>query len=52
MAIQAGAGTGKTSTLLLLADSDARRGQSLAFNKAIVEDAKAKMPSRVSANTG
>lgn len=51
LVIQAGAGTGKTSTLLLLAADDPRRGQYLAFNKAIVEDAKAKMPSRVACNT-
>lgn len=51
MAIQAGAGTGKTSTLLLLANADARRGQYLAFNRSIVDEAKTKFPSRVAANT-
>jgi hypothetical protein len=51
MAIQAGAGTGKTSTLLLLANADGRRGQYLAFNRSIVDEAKTKFPSRVAANT-
>lgn len=52
MAIQAGAGTGKTATLKLLAESaPTRQGQYLAFNKAIVEEAKAKFPATVAANT-
>lgn len=50
--IEAGAGTGKTSTLLLLAETDTvRRGQYIAFNKAIVEEAKAKFPRNVACNT-
>jgi hypothetical protein len=51
LAIEAGAGTGKTSTLRLMADGTNRRGQYLAFNRAIVMDAKAKMPGNVSADT-
>jgi hypothetical protein len=52
LAIEAGAGTGKTSTLKLLAESAPhRRGQYLAFNKAIVEESKAKMPGTVRCNT-
>jgi hypothetical protein len=54
LAIEAGAGTGKTSTLQLLGEGRAmrnRRGQYLAFNKAIVEDAKKKMPSNVQLST-
>jgi ABC-type dipeptide/oligopeptide/nickel transport system ATPase subunit len=52
MAIQAGAGTGKTATLKLLAESAPdRKGQYVAFNKAIVEEAKAKFPANVAANT-
>lgn len=51
LAIEAGAGTGKTSTLVLLARSTRRRGQYVAFNKAIVTDAGEKMPSNVRANT-
>ena len=49
--IEAGAGTGKTSTLRLLAESTDRRGQYLAFNKAIVVEAGEKMPANVRCNT-
>lgn len=50
--IEAGAGTGKTSTLQLLAESDAtRRGQYIAFNRAIVKEAQGRMPRHVSAST-
>lgn len=51
LAIEAGAGTGKTSTLIHLANATDRRGQYIAFNKAIVTDAQAKMPSHVKART-
>lgn len=54
LVIEAGAGAGKTSTLLLLAADAAkagRRGQYVAYNKAIVKDAAAKMPGNVRANT-
>lgn len=54
LAIEAGAGAGKTSTLALLArhaHATGRRGQFVAFNKAIVKDAGAKMPSTVKCNT-
>lgn len=51
MVIEAGAGTGKTSTLQLLAASTRRRGRYLAFNKAIVTDVAGKMPDRVAAST-
>ena len=51
LAIEAGAGTGKTSTLRLLAASTSARGQYLAFNKAIVQDAAASFPETVSCNT-
>ncbi len=45
LVIEAGAGTGKTSTLRLLADSETRRkGVYLAFNRAIADDAKASFP--------
>lgn len=51
-AIEAGAGTGKTSTLVLLAESAPRRnGRYIAFNKAIVVDAGEKMPRNVSCST-
>lgn len=51
LAIEAGAGTGKTSTLRLLAESTPRRGQYIAFNKSIVTEAGSKMPSTVRCNT-
>lgn len=52
MKIEAGAGTGKTSTLQLLANDDKlRSGAYLAFNKAIVLEAKTKMPSSVYCST-
>lgn len=51
LAIEAGAGTGKTSTLKLIAGSTPRRGQYLAFNKAIVQDAAASFPESVACNT-
>jgi hypothetical protein len=45
LAIEAGAGTGKTSTLVMLAErAGSLRGQYIAFNKALVEESKAKFP--------
>jgi hypothetical protein len=49
--INAYAGTGKTSTLELLAHSTARRGQYIAFNRDIVNDAKEKFPTTVNCAT-
>jgi hypothetical protein len=51
LAIEAGAGTGKTSTLIAIAESTTRRGQYVAFNRSIVDDAKVKMPANVNAST-
>ncbi|MEU9535836.1 UvrD-helicase domain-containing protein [Streptomyces sp. NPDC048213] len=53
-AIQAGAGTGKTTTLGMLAESSRkrRRGMFLAFNRPVVEDAARKFPSYVECRTG
>lgn len=52
MVIEAGAGTGKTSTLKLLAEAvPEKRVQYLAFNRAIVDEAAAKFPANVAANT-
>lgn len=51
LAIEAGAGTGKTATLRLIAESTSRRGQYVAFNKAIVVEAGAKMPGTVTCST-
>lgn len=51
MVIEAGAGTGKTSTLCLLAADTQRRGRYLAFNKSIVTDVTGKLPERCAAST-
>ncbi len=51
MALQAGAGTGKTTTLALLAAGTKRRGRYLAFNKAIALDAASRFPARVTCKT-
>jgi hypothetical protein len=49
--INAYAGTGKTSTLELLAHSTLKRGQYIAFNTDIVRDAKERFPSTVNCST-
>lgn len=49
--ITAGAGTGKTSTLRLLAESTPAAGVYLAFNRSIADEAKSKFPRRVQART-
>lgn len=49
--INAFAGTGKTSTLQLLANATTARGQYLAFNKDIVTDASEKFPDTVDCST-
>lgn len=52
LVIEAGAGTGKTSTLKLIADALApKRGLYLAYNKAIQTDAAASFPSNVQCKT-
>ncbi|MDE1904835.1 MAG: ATP-dependent helicase [Rhodospirillales bacterium] len=51
IAVQAGAGTGKTSTLVAIAKSTTRTGAFVAFNSAIVRDAAAKLPGNVTAST-
>lgn len=51
LAIEAGAGTGKTSTLVMLAQSTTRRGQYIAFNRAIVAEAAQKFPRNVTCKT-
>lgn len=51
LAIEAGAGTGKTSTLQLVASQTQARGQYLAFNRSIVLEARRKMPDNVAADT-
>ncbi|WP_108999030.1 UvrD-helicase domain-containing protein [Streptomyces rishiriensis] len=47
LALQAGAGTGKTATLTLLARTTQRRGRYLAYNRAIAQDATARFPRNV-----
>jgi len=49
--INAYAGTGKTSTLQMLAHATGKRGQYIAFNKAIVADARDKFPNTVDCST-
>jgi len=51
LAIVAGAGTGKSSTLEAIARSSSRRMQYLAFNSAIVRDAALRMPSNAACAT-
>jgi hypothetical protein len=52
LVIQAGAGTGKTSTLRMLGESaPRRRGLYIAFNRAIAGDAKKSFPRSVSCST-
>ncbi|MGY3206295.1 UvrD-helicase domain-containing protein [Streptomyces sp. TE5632] len=51
LAMQAGAGTGKTTTLALLAHATTRRGRYLAYNRAIAQDATARFPKNVLCKT-
>lgn len=51
LVLQAGAGTGKTSTLGLLAASTGRHGRYLAFNKDIARDAAVRLPHSVLCKT-
>jgi hypothetical protein len=51
LAIEAGAGTGKTSTLQFLAASTKDPGTYVAFNRAIVDEAKRKMPRTIRSST-
>ncbi|MGW3289428.1 UvrD-helicase domain-containing protein [Streptomyces sp. NPDC001002] len=51
LALQAGAGTGKTTTLALLAHTTRRRGRYLAYNRAIAQDARTRFPATVQCKT-
>ncbi|MFJ2607974.1 UvrD-helicase domain-containing protein [Streptomyces sp. NPDC087425] len=51
LVLQAGAGTGKTSTLCLLAAGTRRKGRYLAFNKDIARDAASRFPRTVLCKT-
>ncbi len=49
--IVAGAGTGKTATLRMISESTGKRGVYLAFNRAMADDAKKRMPGNVQVYT-
>lgn len=51
LVVSAAAGSGKTSMLSMMANSDNRKGLYLAFNKSIVEEMKDKFPAHVQAKT-
>ncbi|MFI5524305.1 UvrD-helicase domain-containing protein [Streptomyces platensis] len=51
LALQAGAGTGKTTTLALLAHGTKRHGRYIAYNKAIARDAATRFPNTVTCKT-
>lgn len=51
LVLQAGAGTGKTTTLTMLGAATRRQGQYLAFNKAIAQEARRKFQSNVRCST-
>src|SRR5215831_20059588 len=51
LVIEAGAGTGKTSTLEMIAASTPESGVYLAYNKAIAGDARLRFPSNVECRT-
>ena len=52
LVVEAGAGTGKTSTLrLLAAAAPGRRGIYVAYNRAIADDAKRSFPANVTCAT-
>ena len=49
--VHAFAGTGKTSTLILLAESTSKSGLYVAFNKRVADEAKKKFPKNVTSST-
>jgi hypothetical protein len=51
LVIQAGAGTGKTSTLKMLAHDSRRKATYLAYNRAAADEAKASFPGHVGCRT-
>jgi len=51
LVIEAGAGSGKTSTLRLIGESTRRRGLYVAYNRAIADDARGSFPSNVAPST-
>ncbi len=52
LVLQAGAGTGKTSTLAMLGAATSRRGKYVAFNKSIAQEAARTFPANVVCKTG
>lgn len=51
LVVEAGAGTGKTTTLRMLADADQRRGVYIAYNKVTADDAGRRFPGRMACST-
>jgi hypothetical protein len=51
LALVAGAGTGKTSTLVMMGSATRRRGMYIAFNKPIAQEAKARFGGNVHCST-
>ncbi|MFJ2029451.1 UvrD-helicase domain-containing protein [Streptosporangium sp. NPDC087985] len=51
LVIEAGAGTGKTSTLKMVAALTMKRGLYLAYNRSIADDARASFPANVQCST-
>lgn len=51
LTIEAGAGSGKTTTLRMLSETTAKRGLYIAYNRAIADDAKRSFPSNVECRT-
>ncbi|MEV7863707.1 UvrD-helicase domain-containing protein [Streptomyces hirsutus] len=51
LTVQAGAGTGKTTTLAQMARATTRRGRYLAYNRAIAQDASRRFPKNVLCKT-
>lgn len=51
LALVAGAGTGKTSTLVMMGSATRRRGMYIAFNRPIAQEAKARFGSNVHCST-
>ncbi|MFE5028316.1 cupin domain-containing protein [Streptomyces sp. NPDC056656] len=51
LALQAGAGTGRTTTLALLAQTTERHGRYLVYNRAIATDARTRFPGNITCKT-
>lgn len=51
LVVEAGAGTGKTTTLRLLAEADRRRGVYIAYNKVTANDAARRFPPTMTCST-